>query len=53
MIDRKAITTFLLLAFLIAWPLFLLPLAFKGADVQTRQIVTTVVFALAMWAPGI
>ncbi len=53
MIDRKALTTFLILVFLISWPLFLVPLAFKNADVQTRQIITTVAFALAMWGPGI
>ncbi len=53
MIDRKPLTTFLILVFLISWPLFLVPLAFKNADVQTRQIITTVAFALAMWGPGI
>ncbi|OQY28138.1 MAG: hypothetical protein B6I38_09530, partial [Anaerolineaceae bacterium 4572_5.1] len=53
MIDRKPLTIFIILAFLISWPLFLLPLAFKGADAQTQQIVTTICFALAMWGPGI
>ena len=53
MIDRKALTIFLALTFLISWPLFLVPLAFKNADPQIHQIVTTVAFALAMWGPGI
>ncbi len=53
MIDRKPLTIFLVLTFLISWPLFLVPLAFKNADMQTQQIVTTVAFALAMWGPGI
>ena len=53
MIDRKALTIFLILTFLISWPLFLVPLAFKNADAQTHQIITTVAFALAMWGPGI
>ena len=53
MIDRKPLTIFLVLTFLISWPLFLVPLAFKNADMQMQQIVTTVAFALAMWGPGI
>ena len=53
MIDRKPLTIFLVLTFLISWPLFLVPLAFRNADMQTQQIVTTVAFALAMWGPGI
>lgn len=53
MIDRKSLTTFLILVFLISWPLFLVPLAFKNADAQIRQIITTIAFALAMWGPGI
>ena len=53
MIDRKALTIFIVIAFLIAWPLFLLPLAFKNADPQIQQIVTTVSYSLAMWGPGI
>ncbi|MHC4432678.1 MAG: lysostaphin resistance A-like protein [Planctomycetota bacterium] len=53
MLDRKPLTTFIILVFLISWPLFLVPLAFKDAAAQTRQIVTTVAFALTMWGPGI
>ena len=53
MIDRKALTIFLVLAFLISWSLFLVPLAFKNADTQTLQLITTGAFSLAMWGPGI
>ena len=52
-IDRKALRTFLVITFSLAWVLFLVPLAFKNADPQIHQIVITVFFALAMWAPGI
>ena len=51
--NRKALTTFLVLSFLISWPLFLLPLAFEDGNLQTHQIVTTISFALAMWGPGV
>ncbi len=51
--NRKALTTFLLVTFLISWTFFLTPLAFKNVDTQTHQIITTVCFALAMWGPGI
>jgi membrane protease YdiL (CAAX protease family) len=53
MIDRKPLTIFLILVFLISWPLFLIPFAFNSADAQINQIVTMVAFALAMWGPGI
>ncbi len=52
-LDRKSLKTFLILAFSVSWVLFLVPLAFKDADPQLHQIMLTVFFALAMWAPGI
>ncbi len=52
-LDRKSLKTFLILAFSVSWVLFLVPLAFKDADPQLHQIMITVFFALAMWAPGI
>ena len=52
-LDSKSLRTFLLIAFSLAWVLFLVPLGFKDADPQLRQIVMTIFFALAMWAPGI
>ncbi len=52
-LDRKSLKTFLILAFSVSWVLFLVPLAFRDADPQLHQIMITVFFALAMWAPGI
>jgi len=40
MIDRKALTIFIVIAFLIAWPLFLLPLAFKNNSWVIADIFT-------------
>ncbi len=52
-LDRKSLRTFLLVAFLLAWVLFLVPLGFRNLYPQLHQIVMVVFFALAMWAPGI
>jgi len=49
----KSITWFFVLAFVPAWILFLLPLAFGQPGTTTRQIVTQVAWAGAMWMPGI
>lgn len=51
--ERKAVVWFLLVAFGLAWPLFLLPLAFGPAGTQVRQMVTLVAWSAAMWAPGL
>jgi membrane protease YdiL (CAAX protease family) len=51
--NSKSLVTFLVIAFVIAWILFLVPLAFSAADPTTKQLITTTFFALAMWAPGI
>ena len=53
MVNRKSLIIFLVLAFLISWPLFLAPLALKNIDVQTQKIVTQISFSVAMWGPGI
>jgi len=52
-IERKPLTWFLVITFAISWPLFLIPLAFHDADAVTRQLLTTGLWALAMWGPGI
>jgi len=52
-LDRKPLRTYLLITFSFAWLLFLAPLGFKNTNVQTRQIVATIFFSLAMWVPGI
>jgi membrane protease YdiL (CAAX protease family) len=53
MLNRKPLIWFLIIAFGLAWVLFLLPLAFGPLGSTTRQIATTVLWALAMWAPGL
>jgi membrane protease YdiL (CAAX protease family) len=53
MINRKSITVFLIIAFSLAWALFVLPLAFRSAAPQTRQYLTLVCWSVAMWAPGL
>jgi membrane protease YdiL (CAAX protease family) len=53
MLQRKPLLVFLLLAFGISWPLFVLPLAFRGAAPQVQQTVTLVAWSLAMWGPGL
>ena len=53
MIERKPLATFLVIAFVLAWILFLAPLAFKNVDAQIQPLITTAFYSLAMWAPGI
>lgn len=52
-LDFKSLRTFLLIAFLLAWLLFFLPLGFKEVAPQNYQMLQTISFSLAMWAPGI
>ena len=53
MLQRKSLAVYLLIAFPVAWILFVLPLAFKSADAVTRQYITLVCWSAAMWAPGL
>jgi uncharacterized protein len=53
MLQRKSLVVFLLIAFSVAWILFVLPLAFSGAEALTRQYITLVCWSAAMWAPGL
>jgi membrane protease YdiL (CAAX protease family) len=53
MLHRKSIVVFLIIAFSLAWALFVLPLAFRKADSSTRQAITLVCWSAAMWAPGL
>jgi len=50
--ERKTIVWFVLIAFGVSWPLFLLPLAF-GASAQVRQWVALAAWSAAMWGPGL
>lgn len=53
MINRKAVYTYLVIAFSLAWVLFLLPLAFGAVESLTRRTITLLAWSAAMWAPGI
>ena len=53
MLERKSITWFLIITFLISWPLFIAPLLFSDMDVSTKQLATQGLWAVAMWAPGV
>jgi membrane protease YdiL (CAAX protease family) len=53
MLNREPLIVFLIIAFSLAWTLFLLPLAFGPVGTLPRQIATTVSWSLAMWAPGL
>ncbi len=53
MLERKSLTWFLVITFLISWPLFLAPLAFTDMDATTKQLATQGLWAVAMWGPGI
>ncbi len=53
MIERKSLTWFLIITFLISWPLFVVPLAFGDMDATSKQLATQGLWAAAMWGPGI
>jgi membrane protease YdiL (CAAX protease family) len=53
MIDKKALTWFLVITFAISWPLFLAPLFMQTLDPLTGQLATQGLWAIAMWGPGI
>lgn len=53
MIQRRSLYTYLLIAFSVAWALFLLPLAFGQPGAPTRQTIAMICWSVAMWAPGI
>jgi membrane protease YdiL (CAAX protease family) len=53
MLERKPLTWFLVLTFLISWPLFLIPLLFTELDAVSKQLLTQGLWACAMWGPGI
>ncbi|RPH60782.1 MAG: CPBP family intramembrane metalloprotease, partial [Chloroflexi bacterium] len=49
MLERKPLLWFLTIAFVISWPLFLIPLAFQ----ENRTQVMVLCWSLGMWGPGI
>ena len=53
MIDKKALTWFLVITVAISWPLFFMPLMQKNIDPINGQIIGQSLWAVAMWGPGI
>lgn len=52
MVDKKSLTWFIVIAFVVSWILFSAPLAAKD-DPTLYPILMTSMFPLAMWGPGI
>ncbi|GAB4502432.1 MAG: CPBP family intramembrane metalloprotease [Anaerolineales bacterium] len=52
MLNKKSLTSFLLIAFGISWILFIAPLAVKD-NAALYPPVMQILFALAMWGPGV
>lgn len=53
MINRKSLTYYLIIAFALAWILFVVPILFGPPTSATRQTVSLITWSLAMWAPGL
>lgn len=53
MVQRRSLVWFVVIAFSLAWALFLLPLVAGDPTSLSRQTVTTFAWAAAMWAPGL
>ena len=51
--ERKIIVWFLLIAFGVSWPLFLLPIALGPPGSKVRQMVSLAAWSAAMWGPGL
>lgn len=51
--QRKSLSWFIGIAFLISWTLFLLPLVLGNADPANKQLAVKGLWAMAMWGPGI
>ena len=53
MLNKKSLLCFILIAFALAWTLFLLPLLVGEPGSSLRQTVSLVCWSAAMWAPGL
>ncbi len=51
--ESKSMTWFLGITFLISWPLFMAPLLFGEMEPVNKQLMTQVLWAIAMWGPGV
>lgn len=52
MLNRKALLSFLAIAFAFSWALFSIPAAFKPDQARVAQAMQ-ITFSLAMWGPGL
>ncbi len=53
MLNKRSLVCFILIAFALAWTLFLLPLLVGAPGSSLRQTVSLVCWSAAMWAPGL
>lgn len=53
MLNRKALTWFLMITLAFSWPLFLAPLLLQGLGPVNGSLATQGLWAVAMWGPGL
>ena len=53
MLNRKALTWFLIITFAFSWPLFFVPLLLHDLAPVSKSLVTQGLWAVAMWGPGL
>ena len=53
MLNRKALTWFLIITFAFSWPLFIIPHFLNGPGPINASMITTSFWAVAMWGPGL
>jgi membrane protease YdiL (CAAX protease family) len=53
MLNRKALTWFLIITFAFSWPLFIIPHFLNGPGPINASMTTTGFWAVAMWGPGL
>lgn len=53
MLERKSLTWFLIIAFLISWSLFLIPLLLNEMAPLEKRLAIQGLWAAAMWGPGV
>ncbi|TFG50140.1 MAG: CPBP family intramembrane metalloprotease [Anaerolineales bacterium] len=52
-LEKKAILVYLIVAFVPAWILFVLPVLLKSADSTNGNLIALIGWSLAMWMPGL
>jgi uncharacterized protein len=53
MLDKKALTWFLVITFVLSWPLFFMPLILNNINPINGQVIGQSLWAVAMWGPGV